>query len=67
MSGMKYCIYGEVRGQEACRGVPTIDTPAGLLNRVLLMDDTQWLPGNGGHLHTLTGGMERAGRLTSLH
>ena len=40
-SGMKYCIYGEVRGHEACRHVPPTDTPAGPLNRVLLMDDTQ--------------------------
>ena len=27
VSGMKYCIYGEVRGHEACRHVPPTDTP----------------------------------------
>ena len=67
VSGMKYCIYGEVRGREACRHVPPAETPAGPLNRVLLMDDTQWLPGDRGHLPTLTRGIERAGRLTNLH
>ena len=67
VSGMKYCMYGEVRGHKACRDVPPISTPAGLLNRVLLMDDTQWLPGDGGHLHILTRRIERAGRLTNLH
>ena len=41
--------------------------PAGLLNRVLLMDDTQWLPGDRGHLHTLTRGIARGGPLTNLH
>ena len=40
VSGMKYCIYGEVQGHEACRNVPPAETPAGPLNRVLLMDDT---------------------------
>ena len=64
---MKYCIYGEVRGHEACRGVPPADTPEGPLKRVLLMDDTQWLPGDRGHLRTLTCGIERAGRLSNLH
>ena len=49
------------------RGFPPIDTPARLLNRVHVMDDTQWLPGDRGHLHTLTRGMERAGRLTNVH
>ena len=67
VSGMKYCIYGEVRGREACRPVPPTETPAGPLNRVLLMDDTHWLPGDRGHLPTLTRGIERAGRLTNLH
>ena len=54
-------------GHEACRGVPPADASAGPPNRVLLMDDTQWLPGDRGHLHTLTRGIERAGRLTNLH
>ena len=67
VSGMKYCIYGEVRGHEACRSVPPTDTPAGPLNRVLLMDDTQWLPGDRCHLPALASGIERAGRLTNLH
>ena len=67
VSGMKYCIYGEVRGREARRHVPPTETPAGLFNRVLLMDDTQWLPGDRCHLPTLTCGTERAGRLTNLH
>ena len=67
VSGMKYCVYGEVRGHEACRHVPPTDTPAGPLNRVLLMDDTQWLPDDRGLLPTLTCGIERAGRLTNLH
>ena len=67
VSGMKYCIYGEVRGHEACRSVPPTDTPAGPLNRVLLMNDTQWLPGDRGHLPALASGIERAGRLTNLH
>ena len=67
VSGMKYCIYGEVRGRKACRHVPPTETPAGPLNRVLLMDDTQWLPGDRGHLPALTRGIERAGRLTNLH
>ena len=67
VSGMKYCIYGEVRGHEACRSVPPADTPAGPLNRVLLMDDTQWLPGDRCHLPALASGIERAGRLTNLH
>ena len=67
VSGMKYCIYGEVRGHEACRSVPPADTPAGPLNRVLLMDDTKWLPGDRCHLPALTSGIERAGRLTNLH
>ena len=40
VSGMKYCIYGGVRGHEARRSVRPTDTPAGPLNRVLLMDDT---------------------------
>ena len=40
MSGMKYCIYGQVKGHEACRDIPPVMTPAGKLNRVLLMDDT---------------------------
>ena len=31
------------------------------------MDDTQWLPGDRGHLPTLACGIERAGRLTNLH
>ena len=31
------------------------------------MDDTQWLPGDRVHLHTLAHGIERAGRLTNLH
>ena len=31
------------------------------------MDDTQWLPGDRRQLHTLTRGIERAGRLTNLH
>ena len=64
---MKYCVYGEVRGHEACCHVPPTDTPVGPLNRVLLMDDTQWLPGDRGRLPTLTSGIERAGRLTNLH
>ena len=67
VSGMKYCIYGEVRGHEVCRSVPPADTPAGPLNRVLLMDDTQWLPGDRCHLPALASGIERAGRLTNLH
>ena len=67
VSGMKYCIYGEVRGREACRHVPPAETHAGPLNRVLLMDDTQWLPGDRCHLPTLAHGIERAGRLTNLH
>ena len=70
VSGMKYCIHGEVRGREcirACRHVPPTETPAGPLNRVLLMDDTQGLPSDGGHLPTLTRRTERAGRLTNLH
>ena len=66
VSGMKYCIYAEVRGHEACRSVPPADTPAGPLNRVLLMDDTQWLPGDRCHLPALASGIERAGRLTNL-
>ena len=64
---MKYGIHGKVRGHEARRGVPPVVTPAGPLNRVVLMHDTQWLPGDGGHLHTLTRGIQRAGRLTNLH
>ena len=67
VSGMKYCIYREVRGHEACRHIPPTDTPAGPLNRLLLMDDTQWLPGDRGHLPTLACGIEWAGRLTNLH
>ena len=67
MSGMKYCVYAEVRGHKACRHVPPTDTPAGPLNRVLLMDDTQWLPGDRGRLATLTSGIERAACLTNLH
>ena len=67
VSGMMCCIYGEVRGHEACSHVPPAETPAGRLNRVLLMDDTQWLPGDRGHLPTLTRGFGRAGRLTNLH
>ena len=55
------------RGHEACRHVPPTDTPAGPLNRVLLMDDTQWLPGDRSRLPTLASGIERAGRLTNLH
>ena len=66
VSSMKYCIYGEVRGHEACRHVPPTDTPAGPLNRVLLMDDTQWLPGDRDRLPALASGIERAGRLTNL-
>ena len=66
-SGMKYCIYGEVRGREACRHVPPTNTPAGPLNRVLLMDDTRWLPGDRGHLPTLACDIEQAGRLINLH
>ena len=57
VSGMKYCIYGEVRGHKACRDIPPVMTPAGELSRVLLMDDTQWLPGDQGHLHTLAQGI----------
>ena len=53
VSGTKYCIYGEVGGHEACRHAPPTDTPAGPLNRVLLMDDTQWLPGDRGRLPAL--------------
>ena len=60
VSGIQYCIYGEVRGHDT-------DTPAGPLNRVLLMDDTQWLPGDRGRLPALASGIERAGRLTNLH
>ena len=37
--GMKYCIYGEVRGHEACPTVRPAETPVGPLHRVLLMDD----------------------------
>ena len=46
VSGMKYCIYGEVRGREACRHVPPTETAAGPLNRVLLMAATRrpWPP-----------------------
>ena len=51
VSGMKYCIYGEVRGHEGGRGVSPADIPAGPLKWVL-MDGTQCLPGNRGHLHT---------------
>ena len=67
VSGMKYCIYGEVRGHEASRHVPPTDTPAGPLNRVLLMDDPQCLPGDRSRLSTLANGIERAGCLTNLH
>ena len=67
VSGMKYCIYGEVRGHEACRSVPPADTPAGPLNRVLLMDDNQSLPGDRCHLPALARGIERASCLTNLH
>ena len=67
VSGMKYCIYGEVLGHEACRSVPPANTPVGPLNRVLLMDDTQWLPGDRCRLPALADGIERAGRLTNLH
>ena len=64
---MKYCVHGEVGGHEACCHTPPTDTPAGPLNRVLLMDDAQWIPGDRGRLPTLTSGIERAGRLTNLH
>ena len=67
MSGMKYCVYGEVRGHEACRGIPPAQTPAGPLNRVLLMVDTQWIPEDGSHLQALARGIERPSRLTNLH
>ena len=43
MSGMKYCIYGGVRGHEACRDIPAVITPVGKLGQMLLMDGTQWL------------------------
>ena len=50
-------------------GLPLAMGPcgAGPLNRVLLMDDTMWLPGDRGRLPTLACGIERAGRLTNLH
>ena len=67
VSGMKYCIYGEVQGHEACLSFPPNDTPVCPLNRVLLMDDHQWLPGDCCHLPALASGIERAGRLTNLH
>ena len=64
---MKYCIYGDGRGHQACSDDLPISYLAGLLNRVLLMDDTRWHPGDRSHLHILTRGIERAVRLTNLH
>ena len=67
VSGMKYCIYRKVTEHEACCNIPPVITSAGKLNRMLLMDATQWLPGDRGHLYTLAQGIERAGRITNLH
>ena len=52
VSGIQSSICGEVQGREACCHVPAAETPAGPLNRVLLMDVTQWLPGDRSHLPT---------------
>ena len=45
---------------------PPVNTQAGPLQRVLLMDDTQWLPGTRDQLPRLALGIERAGRLSNL-
>ena len=44
ISGLKYCVYKEVKGREACRGIPPARNPGGELHGILLMDDTQRLP-----------------------
>ena len=59
-------LWRSLRAPSLSRVSPA-DTPTGPLNRVLLIDDTQRLPGERGHLHTLTRGIERPGRLTNLH
>ena len=41
-------------GSRSLLWLPRADTPAGPLNRVVLMGDTQWLPGHRRHLYTLT-------------
>ena len=51
----------------ATSDVPPTETPPGPLNRLLLMDNTQWLPGERCQLPNLTRGIERAGRLTNRH